>query len=270
VNKETRVPDWMLERYLLDELPRKERRQMEKELERDPSLRAALEKLRQDDRRVLAAYPPDQVIPQILKRAALARPEAKAARPWRLAWIAAPALALALFMLVILPPLLQRRLAAPGGAPTGDYTAVKGGEPQSLRSPALRLYRRGSDGDRVLRDGATARAGDLIQVAYSAAGRANGVILTIDGAGAVTLHFPKTEESTTALAGGRLVLLPSSFEMDQAPRFERFIFITAAGPLPTAAILEKAKLLAAAGDRAMTGQLDLPADCGQVSLLLRK
>jgi anti-sigma factor RsiW len=71
VNKETRVPDWMLERYLLDELPRKERRQMEKELERDPALRATLEKLRQDDRRVLAAYPPDQVIPQILKRAAL-------------------------------------------------------------------------------------------------------------------------------------------------------------------------------------------------------
>jgi anti-sigma factor RsiW len=270
VNKETRVPDWMLERYLLDELPRKERRQMEQELERDPALRAALERLRQDDRRVLAAYPPDQVIQQILNRAALARPEAKAARPWRLAWIAAPALALALFMLVILPPLLQRRLAAPGGAPTGDYTAAKGDGAQVPRSPALRLYRRGSEGDRVLADGATVRAGDLIQVAYSAAGRAHGVILSIDGAGAVTLHFPETEESATALAGGPLILLPSSFELDRAPRFERFIFITAAGPLPTAAIMEKAWQLAAAGDRAMTAPLDLPAGFGQVSLLLRK
>lgn len=269
MNKETRVPDWMLERYLLDELPRKERRRLEQALASDPSLRAALEKLRQDDRRVLAAYPPDQVIPQILKRAALARPEAKASRPWRLAWIAAPALALALFMLVFLPPLLQRRLTAPSGAPAGDYSAVKGDEALASRSPALRLYRRGSDGDSVLADGANARAGDLIQVAYSAAGRAHGVILSIDGAGAVTLHFPETEDSATSLAGGRLVLLPSSFELDRAPRFERFIFVTAAGPLPTAAILEKARQLAA-GERAMTGPLDLPAGCGQVSLLLRK
>ena len=270
MNKETSVPEWILERYLLDELPRKQRRQMEKELENDPSLRAALEKLRQDDRRVLGAYPPDQVIPQILKRAALARPEAKAARQWRLTWVAGPALALALFLLVILPPILQRRLVAPGDPATGEYTGVKGGQHPALATTTLLLYRRVAGSDQPLRDGATARPGDLLQLAYAAGGQTHGVILSIDGSGSISLHFPQRPDGDTALRGRGRVFLADAFELDAAPRFERFFFITAGEPLSAAAILEKARELAASGDRAMTGKLDLPAGHEQHSLLLRK
>jgi len=71
VNQAKPVPEWLLERYLLDELPRKERRRLEKELERNPALRAELEKLRVSDRQILSKYSPEQVIPEILKRAAL-------------------------------------------------------------------------------------------------------------------------------------------------------------------------------------------------------
>ncbi len=270
MNKEKPAPDWMLERYLLDELPRKERRQMEKELERDAGLRAELEKLRQTDRRILAMYPADQMLPQILKRAALARPEASAPRHWRLAWMAAPVLALALLLLVILPPVLQRRLTVSGTSRPGEYTATKGSKPHPLQAPCLRLYQRNGDAGRILSDGETARAGDLLQLAYTAGGQTHGVILSIDGGGSITLHFPQGPDADTTLQSGGRILLANSFELDSAPRFERFFFITGNEPLPTVLILKKARTLAAAGGDAMTGQLDLPVRFRQYSLLVRK
>ncbi len=270
MSKITRVPDWMLERYLLDELPHKERRRLEKELERDPALRAALEQLRQDDRRVLGAYPPDQVIPQILKRAALARPEAKASRRWRLAWVAAPALALAVFLLLILPPILQRRLVHPGDGRPEEYTGLKGDGDRSRVTTRLQLYRRNGDSSEQLRDGSPARAGDLLQVAIIPGGETHGVILSIDGAGAVILHFPEKIEADTALPSGSRVFLPRSYELDEAPGFERFFFISSMEMIPTAAILEKARALAVDPGMAMTGNLDLPGSCRQFSLLIRK
>lgn len=268
MSKEKRIAEWMLERYLLDELPRKKRRQLEKKLDQDPALRAELEKLRLSDRQILAAYPAELVIPEILKRAALARPQPAAPRPRRLVWIAAPALALALFLLLILPPILQRHLAVGENAGSGDYIGAKGSGP--LSGPALQLFRKSGGADRSLRSGDTARAGELLQVAYIPGGQTHGVILSIDGAGAVTLHFPASPDGDTALQSGRRIFLASAFELDRAPGFERFFFITANGPLPLATILEKARELAEDPGQAMSRRLDLPAGLGQSSLLVRK
>jgi hypothetical protein len=266
VNKEKLVPDWMWERYLLDELPGKKRRQLEKQLAQDPALRAELEAVRLADRRILSAYPPERMIPEILRRAALARPRREATRRWRLAWVAAPALALAAFLLLILPPLIQRRLARPGE----DYIGVKGGGVLTRATARLQVYRRAGDGGEQLRDGSVARAGDRLQLAFVPGKQTHGVILSIDGAGAVTLHFPEKADGDTALPGGSRVFLPRSYELDRAPLFERFFFISAQTPLPTAAILEKARALAADRAGAVTAGLDLPGGCEQFSLLIRK
>ncbi len=96
------------------------------------------------------------------------------------------------------------------------------------------------------------------------------MILSIDGAGTVTLHFPEKAAGDTTLPAGSRVFLPRSYELDGAPAFERFFFITPQAPLPTAAILEKARALAADRARAMTAGLDLPGGYGQLSLLIRK
>lgn len=268
MNKEKHVPEWLLERYLLDELPRKKRRQLEEQLEKDPALRAELEKLRRSDRQILATYPADRVIPELLKRAALAKPEPAAPRPWRLAWIAMPAAALLLFLLVILPPVLQRRLAVSENSRPENYIGTKGSGP--ISGPFLQLYCKSGGADEILRNGDQARAGDLLQVAYVPGGQTHGVILSIDGAGSVILHFPEKTDANTALPKGRKVFLANAYELDQAPLFERFFFITAKEPLSTTAILEKAGELAADPDKAMAGRLDLPARFGQFSLLVRK
>ena len=268
MNKETHVPEWMLERYLLDELPRKKRRQLEKELEQNPALRAELENLRIADRQILSTYPADRMIPEILKRAALTKRIPAAPRRWRWTWVAAPALALALFLLVILPPILQRRLAVPENSRPEDYIGMKGSGPVSLSAPGLQIFR-GGNGE-PLQNGDGARAGELLQVAYVPGGQTHGVILSIDGGGSVTLHFPDKIDGDTALQSDRRIFLANAFELDQAPRFERFFFITAKEPLPTATVLEKARELAANAHKAMTGQLDLPVRFRQFSLLVRK
>jgi hypothetical protein len=268
---EKHVPEWMLERYLLDELPQKKRRQIENDLARDPALRAELEKLRASDREILGAYPAEQMLPGILKKATPAKPEPVPPHRLRLAWAAAPAAALIIFLAVILPLLMQRRRAVPENSRSEDYVGIKGGEPLSLSAPpALQIFRKGNGAERILRDGEVAMAGDLLQLAYIPRGQTHGVILSIDGWGSATLHFPEKTNSSTALANGRRVFLASSYELDRAPRFERFFFITAMDPLPTAAIMEKAMALAAAHDQAMSGRLDLPRRFGQYSLLVRK
>jgi hypothetical protein len=265
VNKEGRVPEWMLERYLLDELPRRQRRQMEKRLAQDAGLRAELEKLRAADRQVLSTYPADQAIQQILKKAELARLLVPAPRR-RLAWVAVPVLAMAVFLLIILPPILQRRLGV--AESPGEYTGLKGGAP--MAGPALQVYRRRGDAEEALRSGDQAQAGDVLQLAYLPGRSTHGVILSIDGDGGINLHFPECAECDTALESDRRTLLASAFELDRAPRFERFFFITAREPLPTAEILEKAGSLAADRERAMTGPLNLPARFVQLTFLIRK
>jgi hypothetical protein len=262
--------EWMLERYLLDELPQKKSRQLEKELAQNPALRAELEKLRISDRHIGATYPAERMIPEIMKRAATAKPAPAAPQRWRLAWAAVPALALTLLLLVYLPPLFQRRPTVSENSRPEEYVGTKGGEPVSPSAPALQLFKKSNGAERILSDGETARAGDLLQLVYLPAGQTHGVIFSIDGGGAATLHFPEKKDGSTALRDGRRVFLASAYELDRAPRFERFFFITAREPLPTAAILEKATALAADQNRAMTRRLDLPDRFGQYSLLVRK
>ena len=257
MSRETRIPEWMLERYLLDELPARERRRVQRELERDPGLRSELAALQRSDEEILGAYPAERVVPRIIERAHGA--PAPAPRRPRLAWAAVPALAAAVLLLVLLPPALRRRA---GGS---EYAGVKGG----AAAPALLVFRQGGDGA-PLADGTMARAGDRLQLAYLPGRATHGMILSIDGGGGVTLHFPEHEDGGTALRPGGRTLLPRSFELDEAPGFERFFFVFADAPLPVAGVLAGARALAAAGERAMTAPLDLPRGCGQVALLLRK
>ena len=257
MSRETRIPEWMLERYLLDELPARERRRVRRELERDPGLRSALETLRRSDVEIRAVYPAERTVPRILERAHGAPPATP--RRLRLAWAAVPALAAAALLLLLLPPALRQR---PGG---GEYIGVKGGD----AAPALLVFRQGGDGA-PLADGSAARPGERLQLAYIPGKAAHGVIVSIDGGGGVTLHCPEREDGGTDLRPGGRTLLPRSFELDEAPRFERFFFVFSGAPLAVADVPSAARTLAASGGSALPAPLALPRGRGPVSLRLRK
>src|SRR5690606_26378921 len=104
------------------------------------------------------------------------------------------------------------------------------------------------------------RKGDVIQLRYHGGGHRYGVIASIDGAGVVTLHHPARDDAppTATALSAESTSLPHAYELDDAPRFERFFFITAAEPIDVRRSLDALRALARRDDSA-TAPLELPA-----------
>lgn len=271
MSKEIKIPDWLLERYRLGELPEKKRRQLEKELQENPALAAELEELSRSDREILSTYPAARLVPEIRKRVARQQQEpiSKQFR-FRPVLIAIPAMALAILMLVVLPPLFRQKNAFVSELGHENYIGVKGEKGLSLATPGLQIFRKRAAGIEKLTSNSQAKVGDLLQLAYSSGSETNGMIFSIDGNGAVTLHFPENKTAATTLQKGRRIFLPRAYELDNAPQFERFFLVVARGKINVNEILQKARELAVAKDNVTTGNLNLPEQFRQFSLLIRK
>lgn len=264
-DKRAPVPQWRLERYLTRELPPDELHALDARCLEDEHLRAQVEALREDDRLILQQYPPLLEVGTIRRKAAA--PGSRPARA-RTAWIVIPALAAAaLLVLVLRPP------ATESDAPS---LVVPSEEPGTTRpkglDPSLHLYRQIPVGEpERLADRAGAQAGDLIEVRYVAAGLGFGVIVSLDGRGAVTLHHPAVETGLTTLLPSGEHTVGFAYELDDAPEYERFFFVAAERPLEAAVVLNAARALAARGvESGRDGELTLPEGWRQDALTLRK
>lgn len=123
-----------------------------------------------------------------------------------------------------------------------------------------------------LHPGAVVESGDVVQVSYVAAGNDYGVVISIDGRGGVTLHHPARLHDVPRVKARGEIPLNHAFELDDAPGFERFFFVTASGhPPEPEAVMNAARRLATAGFvAARVDPLPLPEDLSQSSFLLRK
>lgn len=259
MSKQDPVSDWMLERYLAGELPPAEARRIDERLQQDPALAARLQALKDSNAAILSQYPAPETSGEILRRAhrqtVADNVNRKGGRDSRI-WMLAPSLAaLALTVLVFLP---SRQAIDPDG------TREKG-----LKAHVL-IYRQNGAGAEPLANNALAGKGDLLQVSYVAAGRSYGVIVSIDGRGSVTLHTPPEEGPAAKLEPRGEVLLPRAYELDDAPAFERFFFVSSAKPFSAKLVTEAARRLAADPASAVKANLVLPAGFEQTSVLVRK
>jgi hypothetical protein len=166
-------------------------------------------------------------------------------------------------------------LPTPESTPEEESTRIKGATPSI--APRLLVYRQrgvgaGDGQPERLADGARAARGDLLQLAYAAArDGAYGVLLSIDGAGRVTQHLPEPGASSAApLRSVREIRLPSAYELDDAPGFERFLLVTATEPFPVSVPLDAARALATDGARSRALPLALAPAFHQTSVLLQK
>ena len=246
----SRIPDLLLEQYRLQELPAADAERVMQRLAEDAGLRARLTELQRSDEEIAREYPADWMAQQVRARRS-ARPRRSGpsfARPL------AVGSALAALVLVLLVPLVT--------TPNGE-DRVKG------ISPALAVYRRTAQGSEKLADGALARAGDLLRVGYVAAGREHGVILSIDGRGVVTRHLPVHGNTSVSLRKDGIVLLDAAYELDDAPAWERFYFVTADRSFDVGPVLDAARRAAAAAPR-LPSALPLPRTFVQSSFALQK
>lgn len=221
----TRVPDLLVERLARGELPPERAADVRARLASEPGGLARLDALAASDAAIKAALPPDRVAREVRARVAQADAGLDRSARW---WVVAPLVVAAVAaLLVVVPP------AGPGHDAPG--VRLKGHE------PALLLYRKRGAETALLGAAERARPGDLLQLTYVAGGASHGVILSVDGRGAVTLHFPAEVSASTALDGAGEVPLAHAYELDDAPAHETFLFLASDAPIDVSTALVEAR-----------------------------
>ncbi len=263
-----KIPDWKLERYLLNELPPEQLQELKMRISGDPFLRKRLSELEKSNRRLLNEYPAEMMTQRILagyreRTAGGVSSTERVRRPYRRVLMPVLALTTAavVFFLVRPPDVGHHPVIPDSGIP--DTTRIKG------MQPGLYIYREKNGGAEEMRDGAHASYNDLLQLAYISTGDAYGVILSIDGRGVVTLHFP-AEDKSARLDLNKKVLLPRAYQLDDAPGFERFFYISSRHPLDVDRIVKAAGVLAKNTEKARTGLVPVADDTHQVSITIKK
>ncbi|MEO8706004.1 MAG: ActD-like protein [Kofleriaceae bacterium] len=257
----TSLPDWLVERVALDEVAPAHRDRVDRADAGELAERVTA--LREDSAAELARHPAGPAVDQIVVRAAAATKQRSARRRRHIAMIGLATSAAAVLVVARFAtraPESKAPVVATGSSEE-EITRAKG----STRLLAFRQI--GNQVERLDQD-AIVRSGDLIQLRYNAGGERHGVIASVDGAGLVTLHYPASEDAATTMPK-ETTTLPHAYALDDAPRFERFFFLTADEPIDITRSLDTLRAFARRSDCA-TAALELPAGLHQWSLRLRK
>lgn len=262
-----------MERYLLGGLSEERIREVEKQIKENPRIREVLMRLKRSNEEILKQLSPEEMIPKILHRYDLGQKHGEGSqikRPdfqKRLILVSSAAAVLAcLFVIINYKDIFHSKKS--GGFL--DTTRIKGIEDTDMSQTHLTIYRKMKDSFELLQDGAKVTEGDIIQIAYVAAGELNGIILSLDGNGVVTLHYPHNMSGPTLLVQEKKILLQNAYVLDDAPQFERFFFISSKEKINVAEILTEAEIFAKDSIRAQTKDIKLKYKLSQHSILLVK
>jgi hypothetical protein len=259
------IPQLTLERYRLGELPPDRMQEIAYRAAIDPDVRARLGALAQSDAVLAEALEAGSVAARVAGRRG---PEKAASRPfWQSpAWLSLAAAA-ALVVAIGVPAITTTSGPTP---PTAGDAAGSGPDRVKGDAASLLVYRRAGSASEALRDGDSARAGDLVRVAYRAASPRYGVIVSLDGRGVVTRHLPVVGDAAVRLQPGELTPLANAYELDDAPRWEQFFLITSETPFEVERVLDAARTAATTAGRDAPAALPLASSFEQSSFLLRK
>lgn len=249
-----RVPDLHVERTASGEASEAERAAVLA----DPDAKARLDDLLRQNATFHVRTDADAFLRTVEARAKEQAVAEVLARPrsnwWPVLVVGVPLAALAL-LLARVPD-----LATPPG-PDREQTTTKG---LSARLRVAQYTPRGVERvstDEVLFEG------DEIQVLTVSGDATHGVVVSIDGRGHVTRHFPR-EGGDTALPQGQHPL-GEAFQLDDAPLFERFVLVSDDGPVDVDAVVAAAEAVARGPDP-RKAPLRLPAGLSQTSFVVRK
>jgi hypothetical protein len=220
----------------------------------DPEARARLEALRVSNLAFHREHDPEWVLRRIRSRAVVDSSPARSPW-WPVVLVALPALALA----VVLVRPSETAMTPPG--PGLEASTAKGLEP-ALRVAVLR-----SDEVSFLVPDATVQPGDEVQLSISAGDALYGVVVSLDGQGGVTRHFPVSGADTRLPQGEQP--LDQAFVLDDAPGFERFVLVTDDRPIDVERVLDAARRTALGLDP-VGGALPVPESLDQTSFTVHK
>lgn len=246
-----KIPPLILEKLAQNQLSSSDKEYLNTYWSEDTQ-KSALSEIQKSNRNILAKFPTDSVASNIelrLKANGQVRPLHR--RSWSV--IAGIAASLILFFA------WQNQNAK---YPEGDIL-LKGSVPH------IAVYRKLASGFERLKTGAIAHNGETMQLRYFAAGYSYGAILSIDGDGKITQHLPAEAKESDALKQGAEIALPFAYELDDAPLFERFIFVVSHKPFAVQPLHASLHSLHLQGN-SDSGVLQLPPDSILYSFIIRK
>ena len=233
------IPDWKLERFLTGDLPESEMREIRELEATDAMLAQRIKLLREDNKAILNKLPFEAIADRIaeVKDIADAAEAKKVASSFRFLKFASAAVLVLAVALVAL--MTQRETVVTGGnVAGGDVAQARNAQntqvalaetPSDTRIKGLdarmEVWKKTEAGIVQLQDLDEVREGDEIQLRYAVPEKCYGLLFSMDGNGALTLHMGDGAKAVE-LAPGKMNSLPFAYKLDDAPYFEKFFFVT--------------------------------------------
>ena len=244
------IPDWKLERFLTGDLPEEEMNKL-RELEANDAVFAnRVKMLREDNKAILSKLPFETLAANLGTDAAeegranlgtgaagtAAKNVAKNAPRFTLVKFAAAAMfvfavALVAFFAQSETSVMNERVGSDVASVNGSQnTQVALAEIQSDTrikglDARMEVWKKTSAGIVQLNDLDSVGEGDEIQLRYAVPEKCFGLLFSMDGNGALTLHMGNGVKAIE-LAPGKMNSLPFAYKLDDAPYFEKFFFVT--------------------------------------------
>ena len=246
------IADFDLERLALGELSEDEAKTLQRALDNDTDAMARFHAIAASNDDILQAHPVADVKREVESRLRQLKGnealEAKASFSQKLMRWAVVA-ACAVFAVVMVRPDLDE----------DSGVRMKGMESY------LVVHKVAGNGLERLNAGALAQAGDRLQVSIVGSADQFAVVFSMDGNGQVTQHFPVDGESAKLTESP--FNLPNSYELDDAPGFERFVLFTSSQPLSVDAMRGYVRGLTHEADAQI---VNLPGGVYQASWIVKK
>ena len=223
------IPDWKIERFLTGDLPEEEMKRIQNLEATDEIFAQRIKMLREDNRAILNKLP-FETLSEKLERAKVGSNQKTL--DFSLVKLASAAV---LVLAVALVALMSQRetvvagtemAQANGGAPaqvalveTQSDTRIKGMEAR------MEVWKKTSAGIVQMNNLDEAREGDEIQLRFSVPEKCFGLLFSMDGNGALTMHMGDGAKAIE-LAPGKMNSLPFAYKLDNAPHFEKFFLVT--------------------------------------------
>ena len=232
------IPDWKLERFLTGDLPEEEMNKL-RELEADDAVFAnRVKMLREDNKAILSKLPFETLAANLGTGAAgnAAKIAAKNAPRFTLVKFAAAAMfvfavALVAFFAQSETFVMNERVGSDVANVNGSqHTQVALAENESDTrikglDARMEVWKKTPAGIVQLNDLDSVGEGDEIQLRYAVPEKCFGLLFSMDGNGALTLHMGDGVKAVE-LAPGKMNSLPFAYKLDDAPYFEKFFFVT--------------------------------------------
>jgi len=261
----------MLEQYVLNELSTDDKLKLQNDLANNETLRKRIDAIRHSNTEIESSYDENEMVREInlrihTRKIQNERQQTKAPKitsSWQRLGYVMPIVAIVAVSFLIVQESNQI-------SPTSNLEVSEDGIRLKGLQPHINIYQQVEDGVQQLEEGAIASQGDSLQLSYVAAGQLFGIIFSIDGRGVLTQHYPLDNQSALRLNVSGEFMVERSYQLDDAPKFEHFFFITSKEHFSLQEVIRIAKNNSALINENTKSITGLPAYLNQYVLTIKK